>query len=144
MYSGVDMETKKFKVPARWYLEDNVRPWTLNSERRWHWSKRASVVKGTRERFFWLAKEANIPKLEVINIDVVPLITNRSAVADVAAHYPSAKAAIDGLVDAGVISDDDDRHIAKISFWASVDWKHDGLRIVVTDASKKNKERIDD
>jgi len=130
------MKPETFIVPPRWYMEDNVRPWTLNSERRWHWSKRANVVKGTRERFFWLAKEANIPKLDVVKIDVVPLVESRRQVADVAAHYPSAKAAIDGLVDAGIIPDDNDRHISRISFYASVEWEHDGLRIVVTEVNK--------
>ena len=136
MYSGV-VNNESYKVPRRWNMEDNVRPFTLNSERRSHWSKRASLTKATRERFFWLAKEANIPKLDVVKIDVVPLVETRRQVADVAAHYPSAKAAIDGLVDAGIIPDDNDRHISRISFYASVEWEHDGLRIVVTEVNNK-------
>ena len=135
MYSGV-VNNESYKVPRRWYMEDNVRPFTLNSERRSHWSKRASLTKATRERFFWLAKEANIPKLDIVKIDVVPLVESRRQVADVAAHYPSAKAAIDGLVDAGIIPDDNDRHISRIRFYTSMEWEHDGLRIVVTEVNK--------
>ena len=98
-------------------------------------SKRASKTKETRERFFWLAKANNVPKLSRISVDVVPLLANRSSVADVGACYPAAKAAIDGLVDAGVIEDDNDKHITKISFHAAVKSDHNGLRLVITDRS---------
>jgi crossover junction endodeoxyribonuclease RusA len=128
------VEAQKFVVPARWYLEDHERPWTMNKERTWHWSKRAKVTKETRERFFWLAKEEGIPKLIKAQIDVVPLTKNSGGpTADVGACYPAAKAAIDGLVDAGVIEDDNDRYITKICFYAAVNSKHNGLRIVITD-----------
>ena len=132
MYSGV-MNNESYKVPRRWNMEDNVRPFTLNSERRSHWSKRASLTKATRERFFWLAKEANIPKLDVVKIDVVPLVESRRQVADVAAHYPSAKAAIDGLVDAKVIPDDNGEHIKRITFWSPIQAEKEALRVVIQD-----------
>jgi len=130
---------KPYKVPARWYLEDHERPWTMNKERTWHWSQRAKVTKETRERFFWLAKMENIPKLDRIKVDAVPLINDRSKpIADIGACYPAVKAGIDGLVDAGVIPDDNSKHLTQISFYAPVDSKHNGLRLVITDMGSEN------
>ena len=66
-----------YKVPARWYLEDHQRPWTMNKERTWHWSQRAKVTKETRERFYWLAKMEKVPALDRIIVDAIPLINDR-------------------------------------------------------------------
>ena len=79
----------------------------MNSERQWHYHKRARMVKDVRERFHWLALEQKIPKLERITVDATPLLKSKNAVPDVGACYPSVKAAIDGLVDARIIPDDD-------------------------------------
>ena len=97
-------------LPRQWYLVDDQRPWTTNSERTWHFQKRAARVRETRERFFWLAKEAKIPQLPKIDVAAVPLVKNRRSMQDVGACFPTVKAAIDGLVDAGVIPDDDARN----------------------------------
>ena len=124
------------KVPRSWHLEDDERPWTLNSERSWHWSKRASRTKTTREKFFWLAKIEQMPHLEYVSIDVVPLTSSSTGqLADPASHFPAAKAAIDGIVDANVIDDDNGKHIQRITFWSPIRNNNDGLRLVITDRS---------
>tara|TARA_Y100001938_G_scaffold149843_1_gene238249 strand:+ start:4216 stop:4617 length:402 start_codon:yes stop_codon:yes gene_type:complete len=128
------------KVPRRWHLEDDERPWTLNSERSWHWSKRASRTKTTREKFFWLAKIEKIPHLEYVSIDVVPLTSSSTgSIADPASHFPAAKAAIDGIVDANVIDDDNGKYIQRITFWSPIRNSNDGLRLVITDRSDNEK-----
>ena len=127
------------KVPARWFLEDDERPWTMNSERSWHWSKRAMRTKSTREKFFYLSKIEKVPKLDYVSIDVVPLYKGASVKADTGSHFPSAKAAVDGIVDAGIIPDDSGKHIQKIIFWSPIDHSHDGLRLVITDRSQERK-----
>lgn len=119
------------KIPRRWSLEDHVRPWTMNSERTWHWTKRAKRTKDTRERFGWLALEAKVPKLNYVSIDIVPLTKTTKSVADVAACYPAAKAAIDGLVDAGIIPDDSGQYIKSITFWSPQILNYEGLRLVI-------------
>jgi hypothetical protein len=128
------------KVPRRWAIDDMVRPFTMNKERTWHYYTRAQEVKAVRERFAWLALSKNIPKLEYVSIDIVPLVVNLKQSADPAAVYPTAKAAIDGLVDANILDDDNDKYIESITFWKSVQWKNDGLRLVITDL--KTKENI--
>tara|TARA_R100001163_G_C5020040_1_gene163092 strand:- start:223 stop:612 length:390 start_codon:yes stop_codon:yes gene_type:complete len=122
------------QVPARWCLEDDEVPWTLNSERSWHWSKRATRTKSTREKFYWLAKLEQVPKLEYVSIDIIPLIkSGGGAIADPGSHFPSAKAAIDGIVDAGVIPDDNGKFIQKITFWSPQVNESVGLRVVITE-----------
>ena len=126
------------KVPARWCLEDDEPAWTLNAERSWHWSKRASRTKSTREKFYWLSKIEQVPKLDYVSIDIIPLIKKGSggAVADPGSHFPSAKAAIDGIVDSGVIEDDNGKFIQRITFWSPQPAENQGLRVVITERNR--------
>tara|TARA_Y100000401_G_C8222395_1_gene173982 strand:- start:220 stop:609 length:390 start_codon:yes stop_codon:yes gene_type:complete len=114
-----------------WTIEDNERPWTLNAERRWHYHKRARIVKETRERFAWLALEAKIPKQKKIRVTAVPLLKQRNSIPDVAACFPAVKAAIDGIVDAGTIPDDDPSHLVSICFHAPEFGEKNGLRVTI-------------
>lgn len=123
------------RIPASWRLEDTARPWTTNAERRWHYYTRAQRVKETRETFGWLAREQRVPKMEAVRIAVVPLAVNRRGIQDVAACYPAVKAAIDGLVDAGVVADDDPEHVKAICFYPTRVIGRDGLRVVITEAT---------
>ena len=82
------------------------RPWTTNQERkRGSHYERSEQTKWWREAFRDAALEANIPHFRAITIEVTPILPDRK-IQDTGACYPAAKAAIDGLVDAGVIDDD--------------------------------------
>ena len=116
---------------TRWTIEDQQRPWTANAERQWHHMKRASTVRDARERWGWLAKAAGIPHIETITITATPLRKNRASMPDVAACYPAVKAAIDGLVDAGIIDDDNPHHVKAVTFTAPQIVGHDGLRLEI-------------
>ncbi len=96
------------------------RPFTTNAERTWHHYKRASVVKEWREAYFYLAKEAKIPSLLTAEIIVTPYMQGKGRQQDVAACYPAAKAAIDGIVDAGVMPDDSALYLKSILFRAPI------------------------
>ncbi len=54
---------------------------------------------------------------------------------DVGACFPAAKAAIDGLVGAGVIPDDTPDHVITLTFRAPVVGQGDGLELVVSEAT---------
>ncbi len=112
-----------------WILEDTELPWTANAERSWHYHKRATKVRETRERWAWIAKASKIPKLQRISIEATPLKVSRRAMPDVAACYPAVKAAIDGLVDAEIIADDDPFHVIRITFNAPEVCARNGLRL---------------
>ena len=120
-------------VTRRYWIEDPVRPWTTNSERTWHHHKRAQVVKDARERWYYLAVNAKVPRLKRIRIDAVPLAKDRRWRTDVGACYPAVKAAIDGLVDAHVIPDDNPDHLDAITFHAPQVVGRNGLRLVVSE-----------
>jgi crossover junction endodeoxyribonuclease RusA len=121
--------------PVEWTITDRERPWTANAERRWHYHERARRVRETRTRWTWLTLAENIPKLDRVSITAQPLARSRRWRADVAACYPSVKAAIDGIVDAGVMEDDDDRHLLSVTFLPVRYDGIDGLRLTITDES---------
>jgi Holliday junction resolvase RusA-like endonuclease len=107
------------------------RPWTTNQERKKgsHY-QRSAVTKWWREAFRDAALEAEIPHFESIRIEVTPILPDRR-IQDTGACFPTAKAAIDGLVDAGVIDDDAPQYVPTITFHAPVICKQGGLEILI-------------
>jgi len=100
-----------------WTLEYEVRPdFTLNKERTVHHMKRAKIVKEWRAAFCELAQQAMVPRLEVIEVVAQPYVLNARYRQDVGACFPLVKAAIDGLVDAGVLIDDNAKIVTKLTF----------------------------
>jgi hypothetical protein len=119
-----------------WYLEiHGRRPTTLNQERKTNnWGRRATDTKWWREQFCAAAAEAGIPEHEAICISVIPLHKNGRSPQDTGACFPAAKAAIDGLVDAGVIEDDTAKQVVQIDFHAPLVDGVDGLRLMIRSA----------
>jgi crossover junction endodeoxyribonuclease RusA len=103
---------------SEWRLVYHSRPWTVNSERKWNHFRRAEVVRAWREAFYVLAKEAKIPSLRLIEVEATPVLSGRGRPQDVGAAGNAVKAAIDGIVDAGVVPDDSPTYLRKISFCA--------------------------
>ena len=93
--------------------------------------QRARKVKDMRTTFGWLTKAKKIPALETISVTATPLVTDRRSMQDVGACFPAVKAAIDGLVDAGVIVDDDPRYLKALTFNAPEVGEVNGLRLEV-------------
>jgi len=102
--------------PSRWTLVFPRRPLSLNDERKKHWSQRAKDATEWRTEAAWLAREQRIPAGGKILITVEVWQSGR--LQDVANCYPSVKAAIDGIVDAGVIPDDTPEYLDSITFVA--------------------------
>lgn len=106
------------------------RPWTLNSERRMHRMERAKLVKEWREAFCWLARSNHLPKLECAIILVQPCSKDKR-LQDCDACHPAAKAAIDGLVDAGVLKTDGPKHLCEIRYLAPIVGSADSLTLII-------------
>lgn len=118
-------------APVReWTLWYPSRPFTTNTERTWHHHQRAKIVKEWREAFWALAKEAKIPRLTKFGVVVTPVLSGRGRTQDVAGCHPAAKAAIDGLVDAGIVPDDSPTYLRWILFQAP-EKGEPGLRVMV-------------
>jgi crossover junction endodeoxyribonuclease RusA len=96
-------------------LTYQAKPLTTNAERAGNRWGRAEHVKEWRETFAWLARKHKVPPMRWINIIAQPS-QKRGRLQDTAACNPSVKAAIDGLVDAGVIPDDSGTYVREITF----------------------------
>jgi len=85
----------------------NKRAWTLNAERsgssHGHWSVTRKLTQEWRTAF-WALGINNRHRFTTAHIIVT--IDMRPPLADTGNHYGAAKAAIDGLVDAGILPDD--------------------------------------
>jgi hypothetical protein len=93
----------------------NARPWTLNLERREHWSKARSLTREWREQFGWLGLQN---RQRFARVEVVCEVICAKPLPDTGNAYGALKAAIDGLVDAGVLPGDGPDLIAALTMLA--------------------------
>ncbi len=87
-------------------------PRLLTSNLRLHWATRALLTRQWREAAHWAAKAAKLPKgLERVHIVATVHPGKGGRLRDAHNVYPTGKAAVDGLVDYGLLADDDDAHL---------------------------------
>lgn len=98
-----------------WVLRYEAKPMTVNAERKGNRWGRADHVREWREAFAWIARQQRVPKMRWVRVTVQPY-QKRGKLQDVAACLPSAKAAIDGIVDAGVLPDDSGEYVRMVTF----------------------------
>lgn len=103
-----------------WALTYHARPWSLNVERAGNRWKRAEMIREWREAFCWLALVEEIPPLTTLVVHAHPFYRTARSIPDTAACVGSVKAAIDGLVDAGVLTDDTPDIVRTVTFHAPV------------------------
>jgi hypothetical protein len=107
------------------------RPMTVNAERKkGSFHARAEMSRWWRENFYYAALQSKIPHFESISLTVTPILPDRK-IQDTGACYPAAKAAIDGLVDAGVVDDDSPKYVPTITFNSPVVSTTGGLIILI-------------
>lgn len=104
---------------AEFVLTFGAKPWTHNAERRMHRYERAALVKQWRESFGWLARQRQIPASDWIHVVAVPF-QRRGPLQDVSACHPAVKAAVDGLVDTGVVPDDTAQYVPLVAYMPAV------------------------
>lgn len=100
------------------FIEHPERPWTTNFERGTHRWERARLTKAWREAFCYYAANERLPKLRSCEIVAEPWLANRRGMQDTGACHPAVKAAIDGLVDAGILVDDTPDIVTSITYRA--------------------------
>jgi hypothetical protein len=122
--------------PPMWTLTYYKRPWTLNSERAGgrrglggHYG-RATATKEWRQAFKLLAIEAKIPKLKSVDVEIQPISKTRNF-ADVCSCIGAEKAAVDGVVDAGVLPDDSGEYVTSVKFYPPVKGDKDALVVTL-------------
>lgn len=116
---------------AVYVLRFEKRPWTLNVERQGNRWKRATLVKEWREAFAALAREQRIPRYERVVVSAQPELRHRGSMPDTGACIGAVKAAIDGLVDAGVLDDDGPNQVIALQFLAPQVTGTDALAISI-------------
>lgn len=116
--------------PRSWTLEWEQRPVPMNKYRTLHYRARAAYDREWRTIFARLAQAQRIPHLAAVNVTVVQTCAHHS-LPDVGAAYPTAKAAIDGLVDAGVLTDDTPEIVRFLGFAAPERSDKDRLVLVI-------------
>lgn len=120
----------------RYDLTYDKRPWTHNDERGGHhndlshWSKLSPLKVEWREAYKLLAKQAKIPHYDKIGLEVRQYCRTEQ-MPDTGNNYGAVKSAIDGLVDAQVIDDDDGRYVRYIFTYAPEKGPKDALTITV-------------
>lgn len=112
-------------------IEYSARPWTTNAERSGNRWDRAKKTKEWRGAFHLLALEQKQVPLEWCEIIVEPWLKNRSGVQDTGACHPAAKAAIDGIVDSGILEDDTPDIVRSITYRAPKIGR-DALVLIIT------------
>jgi hypothetical protein len=88
------------------------------NQRQAHWSARSTPTKAWRTAAGLYAKQAKVPALGRAAITAVVHRSDRRRDADAHNRYPTVKAAVDGLVDAGVLPDDCDRYLDSLTIRA--------------------------
>jgi crossover junction endodeoxyribonuclease RusA len=118
-------------------LEFNQRPWTTNAERKGNRWERAELVKVWRSAFQILAKSERIPPMTWMSVTVEPH-QKGGRLQDVGACHPAVKAAIDGMVDAGVLPDDSSQYLRSLIYLPPVNDKN-SLVLYIRGAKKERK-----
>lgn len=111
-------------------LRYDSKPWTHNAERRMTRWERADLVKRWREMFSWLSRQQGVPSCSWLYVEATPY-QRLGPLQDVSACHPAVKAAIDGLVDTGVVQDDSGDYVPLIIYRKAVRGE-DALELLVS------------
>ena len=110
----------------------------ISSNDRGMWQRKARLTKEWREAAGWRAKAAHVPAMQRAEIEV-RLVFPTARRRDPHNLMPTAKAAIDGLVDVGVLPDDDATHLTVTRIDLAEPKPGPGrgtLRLLITDRSE--------
>jgi hypothetical protein len=129
-----------------WELEYEARPWTMNDEHAGgsrgvggHHG-RAALTREWRRAFGRLCQVQRIPPLQWITVEARQISQDRRR-GDVGAVAPAVKAAVDGIVDAGVIPDDSDVYVHAQTFRPALILGYSGLRLRIVGNRCSGEER---
>lgn len=111
------------------------RPLTVNRVADLHRQQWATHTREVRGEWWALGAEAKVRRVGACTITATPLHRDRRSPQDVAACAPEVKAAIDGLIDAGLLVDDDPTHLRAVMFMPPLVCGVDGLELVVTEVA---------
>ena len=113
--------------------------WTINAERKMHHFQRSSLVEPLRTAAGLLARNwlrtGGMAFTTPVEVRFVPHQKNRGVAADTANHLPACKAVLDGLVDAGVIPEDNPSWVLSQTFYPPLKTKSTGVLVLMQEAT---------
>lgn len=78
----------------------------LTANQRLHWAARARMTRAVREAAAWGVRGEGVPRCERVRVRLLWCVSDPGRRRDPSNVMPTQKAAVDGLVDAGVVPDD--------------------------------------
>lgn len=109
----------------------------MNDYRVLHWRARAAYDKSWREAFGWLARKERVPRLSAAIVTVAQACRPGTPLPDTMASAPTAKAAIDGVVDVGVLPDDAGDYLLGVMFTPPAHGERDRFVLIIEEASPR-------
>jgi hypothetical protein len=104
-----------------------------------HHFARAALVDPMRQAAGLLARNwlrsGGMPFTSPVEVRFVPHQKNRGTLADTANHLPACKAVLDGVVDAGVIPEDNPTWVLSQCFYPPVKAKTPGVLVMLSEAT---------
>ncbi len=82
----------------------------ITSNQRHHWSRKAQLTRRWRSAAHIRARQANVPKMNAAQITILLAFPDHRR-RDPSNWAPTGKAVVDGLVDYGMLPDDDKEHL---------------------------------
>lgn len=105
----------------------------INANARMHWAPKANLSRAWRQAAYFVGRNSKTQFSQ--QVDVVAVVHKRKASTRWDPHnlMPTVKPAIDGLVEAGVLIDDDTKAVRRVSIEAgSPDKIRPGLTLIIT------------
>jgi hypothetical protein len=136
---GVTPPARPAFLAREWRLEMPPDQELLNANDRIHWSRRSRITRQLRSDAHVMARYRRIPRLTRARIDAIyePPDSRRR---DAGNWYPTFKAQIDGLVDAGVLADDDHTHLDGPHMYIGDPFPKGRVVLIITELEPLNQE----
>lgn len=116
---------------TRYMVTMAAHPWSVNEQVRWHHQQRARQIRTWRQAFYMLTLQARVPRMEAAALHVRTTVAPPARLHDCGNEFYAVKAAVDGMVDAGVLADDSPQHLRSITFHAPVRGAQHAMQVMV-------------
>lgn len=110
-------------------------PMTSNDQRRAHWSAIRAAKSHVETLVGWHAKKAHVPLVGYCDVEVVWFAPN-GIKRDADSLGPFLKASLDGLVKAGVLTDDSREYVRKTATWVEIDRELPRIEVRIIEIEK--------
>lgn len=105
-------------------------PLTSNDQRRAHWTKVRTAKTDVETAVSWQARAAKIPTVDYADVTVIWYAPDAKR-RDPDALSPFLKAALDALVHAGVLEDDNSKYVRQVAMRTLIDRTNPRIEILI-------------